>query len=176
MTTTALTTLPALAVTIREEHAAACQAAESALTHALRCGKALIAAKEQVPHGQWLPWLAANCPDVSARTAQRWTRLATHEDVLANATRATHLSIRGALELLADEEPNCRTLDEVANEILPAIKNVSMRLAADLERDDLTVDELLYIRDTAAKLHQIAGELTVRIERAMGQLLNGVPA
>src|SRR5688500_12239946 len=70
------TSLPDLAQAIDREHEAAHAAARTALEHAPECGKLLLQAKEQVAHGQWLPWLEAN-PTVSARQSQRYMRLAT---------------------------------------------------------------------------------------------------
>jgi hypothetical protein len=81
---------------------AACRgAAESALAHAIDTGRHLAAAKVEVAHGDWLPWLAKNCPDISPRTAQRCMQLHGQRDELANTSRATHLSLAAALELLA---------------------------------------------------------------------------
>jgi hypothetical protein len=68
--------LAALAAEINAEHALGEQATRQAAQHYLRVGRALLQAREQCPHGQWLPWLAANCPGVSERTSQRCMSLA----------------------------------------------------------------------------------------------------
>jgi hypothetical protein len=39
-------------------------------------GEALLEAKEQVAHGQWLNWLKENCPNVGERQARRYMELA----------------------------------------------------------------------------------------------------
>ena len=45
------------------------QAYGSAFKHAFRAGEHLLAAKEEVAHGDWLPWVEVNF-DGSRRTAQ----------------------------------------------------------------------------------------------------------
>ena len=45
---------------------------QEALEAALAAGRALLEAKELVPHGQWQAWLYANLPGISVRTAQRY--------------------------------------------------------------------------------------------------------
>ena len=89
-----------LAETANREHALAGRAAVSMVEHAVRAGDALLAAKQQVRHGQWLPWLDANF-EGSARTAQQYMRLA------GNAKRVAHLppgeqSLTGALAAIAE--------------------------------------------------------------------------
>ena len=64
-----------LAERINAEHAASEDHAKSAIEHALQCGQLLIEAKAQVKHGQWLPWLEANCT-VKERQARNYMRLA----------------------------------------------------------------------------------------------------
>src|SRR4051794_22624673 len=91
--------LPELASVAQREHEAFEREARSAVMHAIRCGEALTAAKAKVPHGEWLPWLAANFR-ADERTARRYMQLA------ANRTRVADLgTVRGALaELSAPRE------------------------------------------------------------------------
>lgn len=97
MTSLALVrSLPSLAAGINDAYDAAQRAALSAVEHARRAGDLLIEAKAQLPHGAWLPWLAANCPAISARTAQNYMQLAR-----ADAQHVAHLTVREALALLA---------------------------------------------------------------------------
>ncbi len=87
-----------LAAVANEEHALARQAGESMLEHAMRAGEALTEAKAQLPHGEWLPWLAANF-DASEATAERYMQVA------ANPARVRDLeepSLRKALEAISD--------------------------------------------------------------------------
>lgn len=88
-----------LANRANDEHALARQAGESMVEHAIRSGEALIAAKAQVAHGEWLPWLEANF-EASQQTASDYVRLA------RNYQRAGNLeepSIRKALAALTIE-------------------------------------------------------------------------
>lgn len=108
--------LETLATVANESAEAAMNAAGKAIEHAIRCGRALNAAKSQMDHGGWLPWLKANF-DRSVATATRYMRLA------ENSSRATNLedapSIRAALRLIADEdagaagEPSCEVDDDI---------------------------------------------------------------
>lgn len=77
-------------------HAQALKASASALRYALASGKALLAAKAQLPHGKWLPWRKEHCPDIGERSAQVYMRLAR-----SNPQRDSDLSIRQAVQLLA---------------------------------------------------------------------------
>ena len=65
------------------------------------CGRYLTAIKDQLEHGEWLPWLGANW-DYSPRTAVRYM------DIAANSSRVTNLkdasSIREALRMIADDK------------------------------------------------------------------------
>lgn len=94
-----------LATQIRLEHGRAMDLAKDALQHALEAGRLLIKVKTEVGHGNWLPWLGANCPEISTRQAQRYVRLAEKAPLLGDATRVSHLSIRGALALLSEPKP-----------------------------------------------------------------------
>lgn len=95
--------LSSLAEQINERHALATKHATDAVVAARNAGESLIQAKNQVPHGQWLTWLEANCT-VKPRQSQQYMRLAQHWDheKLKSALNA-HLSISGALALLSDK-------------------------------------------------------------------------
>src|SRR3954454_15104181 len=43
---------------------------------AKRIGQLLIDEKERLQHGEWLPWLKENCPDINERTAQQYMAFA----------------------------------------------------------------------------------------------------
>ena len=92
---------------INLEHQLANSKASEAVQHATNCGLMLLQVKASKKHGEWLPWLSGEIESgrlqISVRHAQRYTKLA------ANTTRASYLaeapSIRAALELLSDKEP-----------------------------------------------------------------------
>ena len=104
--------LPALAAAINAEHAAVGEALKAGLSHAIRAGELLIEAKALAGHGEWLPWLAANCATISERTAQAYMRVARlHPDLLGkSATGVADLSFREAVKLLA-EPAETRTVE-----------------------------------------------------------------
>src|SRR6266702_3408421 len=103
--------LAVLAVRIREENdaaeaakGAAIVAARKGIEHALAAGPLLLEAKAQVPHGQWLPWLAENCPTVAPRMAQYYMGLARKRPELeSRCETVSHLTLREAVQLLDDE-------------------------------------------------------------------------
>lgn len=76
------------------------QHARSAVQNAITAGRALIAAKAQVAHGQWLGWLERNW-EYTARLAQDYMRIAE-----ANAKTSSFLesssSISEALRMISD--------------------------------------------------------------------------
>jgi len=94
--------LTTIAERIKAEHHAAVVAAGTAIEHAIACGQLLIEAKAQVQHGEWLPWLEANC-ELSARQAQKYMRLASEgPDLLAaNTPSKADLTIDEALAVIA---------------------------------------------------------------------------
>src|SRR5687768_15110039 len=99
MSSLALIDAATIADQINAAHEAALTAARSAIEHAKRAGELLIAAKDTVPHGHWLPWLAQHCPALSIRSAQAYMRLAREWPRLADADtqRVAHLPLRDAL-------------------------------------------------------------------------------
>ena len=116
--------LAQLASRINDEHAAAIAAFGVGVDRARSCGLLLNEAKRLCRHGEWLPWLAKNCPAVGVRQAQKYMRLAAKwaELASANANPDSHSTIDKALATLAESAPAdvvkaedevCRRLDEV---------------------------------------------------------------
>lgn len=102
--------LPALALAINEEHALAERHAELAIHRAKRAGDMLVAAKQQIQHGQWLPWLATNCPTIKERTARAYMRLARNWEALeSKSADSAVLTIDAALKLLAEPRDESET-------------------------------------------------------------------
>lgn len=103
--------LATLAAEINLEHAAAERTARTAVDHARAAGDKLLLAKAQVDHGQWLPWLSANCPALADRTARSYMQLARNwaQLNLKSATVAD-LTINQALRLLNAPEPEAESL------------------------------------------------------------------
>lgn len=103
-------TLVDIAAEINHEHQHALDAAHSAVRRARRAGELLLEAKERCEHGEWLPWLKANCPRVSERTAQAYMRVA--RKCLGDEGKAEQLellTLGEALEQLVDQKATLAT-------------------------------------------------------------------
>lgn len=74
--------------------------ARKTVEHAERCGRALLAAKEKVPHGQWLGWLAKSF-DYNQQHASRYMTIASNWSRVTNLETAT--SLREALRMIAED-------------------------------------------------------------------------
>jgi hypothetical protein len=98
---TDLTTLPLVTLAeMANEAAEACRdSARRTVQQAASCGRALLAAKEQCEHGQWLHWLGQNF-DYDKATAQRYMQVAKAASV---RNLADHDSVASVLRVLADE-------------------------------------------------------------------------
>ena len=92
--------LETLAEMANEAAEVAQRSMQSAVQHAINCGRYLCAAKQQIPHGQWGAWIGANF-DRDHRTATRYMQLATAYETRAAIVDAA--SIREALRLIADD-------------------------------------------------------------------------
>ncbi len=75
-----------LAARIVTEHRAVSTALKDSVRHAIAAGELLIEAKNQVPHGGWLPWLHEHCT-MSERTAQLYMRVAKNRTEIENQIR-----------------------------------------------------------------------------------------
>ena len=92
--------------------------AKSAVSIAVTAGKALMAAKSQVPHGEWLGWLGKNW-NYSPSTAQNYMLIANtqHAGNLADAK-----SVREALRIITDAK------QEKDSEIVPRAERKTGRV------------------------------------------------
>ena len=161
----------------------------------LEIGKRLIAAKEKLSHGDWLPFLER--VNISPRFAQRYMRLARE---WTNATSLSYLGMSKALALLALPDPDERdafiaethvidgeikTADEMSvRELEAAIKarqdaetaakiaesKVSV-LEARLKESERDAEAQLYeaqrrLRESDAENDKVRGELTLAQNRA----------
>ena len=103
--TSNLPALDALADRINAEHEACHSAMQKGLEHALEAGRLLLEAKKGLPHGEWLPWLKGNCPEIGQRTSQNYMRLASEMPKLepAKAQRVADLSYRDAIRVISQD-------------------------------------------------------------------------
>lgn len=92
---------------INLEHQLANSKANEAVQHATNCGLMLLQVKASKAHGEWLPWLKqqqeSGLIGFSQPTASKYMKLAANYNRDFNLTAAP--SIRAALELLSDKEP-----------------------------------------------------------------------
>ena len=126
--------LTTLGATVRAELVAVGHATTEMRVHAFAIGDALIEAKKLAGHGYWLRWLETEC-GLSLRTAQSYMRLANHRELLeANAQRAAHLTIRGALRLIGGGVTMRKRRPA------PALRSASWKVASFEERKDFVGD------------------------------------
>jgi hypothetical protein len=113
--------------------------ARKAVEHAERCGRALLAAKEKVAHGQWLGWIGANF-NYTRQHAHRYMTIA------SNVTRVLPLkdatSIREALRMIAEDPETPK------RERKPSVEVVEV--AADEPADDVPVAAEIVAADMPA--------------------------
>ncbi len=106
---TSASSLSALASQINDQHDRATGHAKSALEHARQAGELLQQAKQQIPHGEWLPWLSANCR-VSARQAQKYLKVAKNWQAITKNDAAAHLTIDDAIASTPSEPLSDRSV------------------------------------------------------------------
>jgi hypothetical protein len=90
-----------LAARIKAEHQATSDALKDSVQHAIKAGELLLEAKEQLKHGQWLPWLSEHC-EISERSAQLYMRVAKNKETIEEQIRngVADLSLNQAAALL----------------------------------------------------------------------------
>jgi hypothetical protein len=136
---------------IRLHHEAAQTAATTAVEHAVEAGRLLTQAKTLIPHGRWLPYLAEI--GITARQAQRYMQIERH---LPNATRASHLSVRGALAEIAEPKASRSILSRPREEIAKyaAWYDLEMAFVLLLFADGLDIDAITI--KTGFDRHEVA--------------------
>jgi hypothetical protein len=125
--------LTELAARINEAYEAVASAQKGTLEYAIKTGELLQEAKNKIKHGEWSKWLKLNCPNISARTARDYMKLAEQQARIGpNRQRAADLSIRGALRAIKPQpEPKTRQKPKKSKPDLEALLH------------DLAPDELL---------------------------------
>ncbi|MSR58430.1 MAG: DUF3102 domain-containing protein [Planctomycetaceae bacterium] len=155
--------LTGLAERINQTHAECESAIRGALDRAILCGESLIAAKAAVAHGQWLPWLAANCPALPERTVQAYMRIAKNAPKLKSATIA-HLGVGDALKLLAEPRDEARLADDP----FAVLKEAERVIGGALEKLDAMKARTLAWRDCEPTVETVEAinECIVMVGRA----------
>ena len=114
----------------------------------LEIGKRLIAAKDKLPHGDWLPWLER--VGMSKRLAQRFMQLARE---WSNASTLTHLGMSKALALLALPESDRDAFIQEAHVVNGDLKTVQ-------EMSSRELDDAIQARKNAeAELSSVQAQL-----------------
>jgi len=91
--------LPTLAEMANDAAAACRDSARRTVQQAAVCGRALLAAREQIPHGEWMGWVRSNF-DYDHSLATRYMQVANYA-ASHNLDDAT--SVESVLRLIADE-------------------------------------------------------------------------
>lgn len=99
MTELSTLSLPTLAEMANDAAAACEQSARRTVQQAATCGRALLAAREQVPHGEWMVWVRTNFSHHHS-VATRYMQVANYADS-HNLDDAA--SVENVLRLIADE-------------------------------------------------------------------------
>jgi hypothetical protein len=112
----------ALAKQINDAHAVVVSSARTALSKAIACGEALIAARDAVGDGMWLVWLRKNLT-FSDRTAQVYIQLAENKLVLEswlkdNAQSTAEQSMAAALRHLRGTPPQRKSVEDRTTKLM----------------------------------------------------------
>ena len=99
MTELSTLSLPTLADLANKAAEACDKSARRTVQQAAVCGRALLAAREQIPHGEWMGWVRANF-DYDHSLATRYIQVANYA-ASHNLDDAT--SVESVLRLIADE-------------------------------------------------------------------------
>lgn len=121
-TNDAATPLPKLAELITEAHRAADSSAREAVQHAITAGRLLTEVKKRLPHGEFIPWLKANCADVTVRSAQRYVQVAKNWETWDEEKRhaVSRLSLRNVLKIFpSDAKPGRASTGGGSDEEMP---------------------------------------------------------
>jgi hypothetical protein len=124
--------LPEMATQINEAHEKCVQSVSMALEHARQAGELLQQAKDVLAHGQWLPWLKANCP-FSERVAQNYMRVAREWPTIqqAKTNRGADLTYRQAIHLLTHSENDATKLETPTCTPIPELRADRVYTACD---------------------------------------------
>ena len=90
--------LEELAEEINSGHQAIGEGLRRSAMEVVHNGARLVAAKSKLPHGEWLPWLAKNCPEISQQTASRYVQ--TYNKAQSNYALMSNLSPTEAYKAL----------------------------------------------------------------------------
>jgi len=130
--------------TIIELHAAIEDSLRTSLGKALICGSLLCQQKEELPHGEFIPWIKENLPMISVRTCQKYMNLHRNQELIkcespSHLEAAYRLLLAGPTETEEEKEARTQELHECEEEIkrglqklhdagvIDALKNIERR-------------------------------------------------
>jgi len=90
---------------INAAHGVATMAARNALIYGIECGRLLSEVREQIPHGEWGKWIAANVPGLSDRTERQYRRFYENRELIQSATDPIR-TISDAANFLTEQKSN----------------------------------------------------------------------
>ena len=141
---------------VKRLHAAVTAHAHDAREKALRIGEVLTGVKGSLRHGEWLPWLTANLPEITPRTAQSYMRVWTNRDLLKNETDSYLVeNLTAALAAISRHQQADPEADHDATNDQPVsgsgersrkrelLRDLDADFVAGLETEDVAVLELL---------------------------------
>ena len=74
---------------------------------ALQIGDVLTGIKESLEHGQWLPWLSTNLPEITPRTVQNCMRVWKNRELIKNESNSYLVeNLTAALGAISKQEKN----------------------------------------------------------------------
>lgn len=140
---------PTVAEIVNELHERAHDSAVNAVELACEIGSFLIAQKEELPHGSFKDWIAANC-DFSYSSAKAYMRASKQKD------RGLPFSSLAQLYAPSDDgEPDVKDKDQAVRETMsPPTQDEAdiMQLNSDLERLQLPmVDPVVFVQRHGTK-------------------------
>jgi hypothetical protein len=103
--------LDQLAVDIKHEHEAAEASIRDSLMHAREAGDKLMEVKLRLKHGEWMPWVEANC-QFSHSTALLYFNVALRWNELANSQHVENLTLHKAAEMLGEMSREVRAAEK----------------------------------------------------------------
>lgn len=157
--------LTTLADQINAAHVEVEQSLRRALQAAYTAGQALLEVKSRLNHGEFLPWVAANC-HFSQRTANDYMQLANHWEALANSQHVANLSIREALAAIRQMNRPEAALIPPAQAALQDYYRSAAKLLAKTEG----LSELIGLPAPTQELQQLQRELARVLERIKSAL------
>jgi hypothetical protein len=104
-----------LAPRICAAHLAATAGYRRGLEQSIAAGSLLLEAKDQLDHGEWMPWLLQNCAAIPGRTARRYMRLAENRSRFEENGHVAILAVREALDLVAGTATGLKRRNDPGN-------------------------------------------------------------